>query len=74
MILDGGGMLFFDLGWVFGLFLILGDFPKFEFVLVKTGTVGTGTCGRRNRPEPNRTVGFLVLAEIDPTIPKDAAG
>ena len=29
--------------------------------LVKTGTGGTGTGGRRNRPEPNRTVGFLTF-------------
>ena len=34
-------------------------------ILVKTGTVGTGTVGRRNRPKPNRTVDFLELAVWD---------
>ena len=51
-------------GWIFGHFLIFGGWPKFSFFLVKTGTGGTGTGGRRNRPEPNRTVGFLTLSQF----------
>ena len=35
LILDGGGMLFFGCGWIFGLFLILGDSPEFDFVWSK---------------------------------------
>ena len=31
LILDGGGMLFFDFGWIFGLFLIFGGWPQFSF-------------------------------------------
>ena len=42
--------------WIFGFLGIWG----FIF-LVKTGTVGTGTDGRRNWPEGNRTVGFLLI-------------
>ena len=41
-------------------FFDFGGFSKIFIFLVKTGTGGTGTGGRRNRPEPNRTVGFLV--------------
>ena len=43
------------------LFLLDGEFSFFIFV--KTGTGGTGTGGRRNRLESNRTVGFLEFTE-----------
>ena len=53
LILDGGGMLFFDFGWIFGGFLIFGGWPKFSFFLSKLepaepepAAVGT---------DPNRT-------------------
>ena len=58
-------MLFFDFGWIFGLFLIFGGVATILFFLVKTGTGGTGTGGRRNRTEPNRTVGFLFIANLE---------
>ena len=57
LILDGGGMLFFDFGWIFVLFLIFGGWPKFPFFRSKPepaepelAAVGT---------EPNRTESWV---------------
>ena len=54
LILDGGGMLFFDFGWIFGLFLIFGGCPKFSFFPVPVPPVPV-RCPVPPVPVPNRS-------------------
>ena len=55
LILDGGGMLFFDFGWIFGLFLIFGGWPKSSFFPNPVPPVPV-RCPVPPVPVPNLTV------------------
>ena len=55
LILDGGGMLFFDFGWIFGFFLIFRGWPIFSFFRSKLEPaepepVAVGTDPNRTEP------------------------
>ena len=72
LILDGGGMSFFDFGWIFGLFLIFGGWPKTTIVPVSVPPVPV-SCPVPPAPVP-KTSGFVrklpARAEQEPNTPR----